>query len=482
MEDTVIHVADVLRVEATAEQEARVLRKIDLYILPLMGVCYMLQYMDKVTLSYATQLGILTDLNLQGSQYSWTSSIFYFGYLFWSFPSSYLAVRAPLGKYVAITVVLWGIVLMCHGAAKDYAGLMAVRFFLGVTEAAVSPGFSLIIGLFYKREEQPGRMLIWFSGNAVANILSGIIAHGIGEITTSKVATWKLLFLILGAVTTFWGIVLVFLLPNSPSEANFLTPEERALCLHRTIGNKTGILEKSEFKMSQMIAGLLDPQAWILFLAMFTVSVANGGISAFGSIVVASLGFSPLTAVLMQMPAGGFQLGAMILSSILTAYTKIPRTIIMVFMTLISLVGIVMVYAIPSDQKWSRLGGSWITSTYVANIPLQLSLITSNVAGYSKRSTVSGMLFVAYCTGNIVGPQFFSTDQAPSYSRGIRATLAGYGLAIFFVFSLFLYYFFENRRRNTKFGLPADASESDELEAEISNKTDRELANFRYVL
>ncbi|PNP57714.1 hypothetical protein THARTR1_02712 [Trichoderma harzianum] len=325
-------------------------------------------------------------------------------------------------------------------------------------------------------------MLIWFSGNAVANILSGLIAHGIGEITTSKIATWKLLFLILGAVTTFWGIVLVFLLPSSPSEEKFLTSDERALCMQHTAANKTGILEKSEFKASQMVAGLLDPQAWLLFLIMFMVSVANGGISAFGSILAASFAFSPLTAVLMQMPSGGFQLGAMILSSIVAAYTKIPRTIIMVFMTIVSLVGIVMVYAIHSEQKWSRLGGSWITSTYVATTPLQLSLIISNVGGFTKRSTVSGMLFVAYCTGNIAGPQFYSTDQAPRYSKGIRATLAGYGLATLFIFSLFLYYLFENKRRDMKHGLPADVSESEERGLEVSNKTDRELTYFRYIL
>jgi hypothetical protein len=118
----------------------------------------------------------------------------------------------------------------------------------------------------------------------------------------------------------------------------------------------------------------------------------------------------------MQMPAGGIQLGAMIGASIVTAYTKIPRTIIMVFTTLISLIGMVMIYAVPSEQKWTRLGGSWITTTYVANIPLQLSLVTSNVGGFTKKSTASGMIFIAYCVGNIVGPQFFSTDEAPRYS------------------------------------------------------------------
>lgn len=125
------------------------------------------------------------------------------------------------------------------------------------------------------------------------------------------------------------------------------------------------------------------------------------------------------------MPGGGFQLGAMIASAILTTYTKIPRTLIMVFMALVTLTGMVMIYALPSEQKWSRLGGSWITTTYVANIPLQLSLITSNVGGFTKRSTISGMIFVAYCTGNIIGPQFLSTDEAPRYSVSYSSSARG---------------------------------------------------------
>lgn len=112
--------------------------------------------------------------NLQGQQYSWASAVFYFGYLAWSPISSYLAVRLPLGKYLTVMVsvqppcitlckpltvirLIWGGVLMCHAAAKNFAGIMAARFFLGVGEAAIAPGFSLITGMFYKREEQPAR-------------------------------------------------------------------------------------------------------------------------------------------------------------------------------------------------------------------------------------------------------------------------------------------------------------------------------------
>ena len=95
--------------------------------------------------------------NLHGSEYSWTSAIFYFGYLAWSWPSSYLIVRLPLGKYVSASIFLWGGFLMCHAAAHNFGGLMAARFFLGVGEACIAPGFALVIGMFYTRDEQPSR-------------------------------------------------------------------------------------------------------------------------------------------------------------------------------------------------------------------------------------------------------------------------------------------------------------------------------------
>lgn len=153
-----------------------------------MGCCYMMQYMDKLALSQAAILDLRKDLvrlhtrsstmlisrqGLHGSEYSWTSAVFYFGFLVWSWPSSYLIARLPLGKYVSVSVsvppshtarvslipsrFLWGGILMCHAAAKDFGGLMAARFFLGVGEAAIAPGFGLVTGMFYKREEQPSR-------------------------------------------------------------------------------------------------------------------------------------------------------------------------------------------------------------------------------------------------------------------------------------------------------------------------------------
>jgi uncharacterized membrane protein len=64
-------------------------------------------------------------------------------------------------------------------------------------------------------------------------------------------------------------------------------------------------------------------------------------------------------------------------------------------------------FGISNGHPEARLAGFYLTTAYVANLPLSLSLITSNVAGFTKKSTVILFTFIAYCVGNIAGPQFF---------------------------------------------------------------------------
>jgi hypothetical protein len=103
---------DELHEPISPEEDARVKRKVDWMILPYLAVCYVFFYVDKTTLSYAAIFGIREDLNLQGTQYSWLSSIFYFGFLAWAFPTNFLMQRLPIGKYLGFNICLWGVFLM----------------------------------------------------------------------------------------------------------------------------------------------------------------------------------------------------------------------------------------------------------------------------------------------------------------------------------------------------------------------------------
>lgn len=145
------------------EEDARVKRKVDWMILPYLAVCYAFFYIDKTTLSYAAIFGIREDLNLQGTQYSWLSSIFYFGFLAWAFPTNFLMQRLPIGRYLGFNIFLWGVFLMIQAAAKNFAGLAALRAFAGAAEACADPSFMLITSMWYKVGAYGSRNHTWRS-------------------------------------------------------------------------------------------------------------------------------------------------------------------------------------------------------------------------------------------------------------------------------------------------------------------------------
>jgi hypothetical protein len=103
-----------------------------------------------------------------------------------------------------------------------------------------------------------------------------------------------------------------------------------------------------------------------------------------------------------------------------------------------------------------------------------LGLLSTNIAGSTKRSTASGWVFVCYCVGQIAGPQFFQTSQAPEYHSGIVAMLSGFVLNLVLNQVLRFLYVLENRRR--------DKALEGKSEEEIADMTrESELQGFEDV-
>lgn len=126
--------------EALDPAEAkRVLRKVDKRILPILVVIYLMQYLDKNGINYASAYGLEEGVNLQGQDYSWLSSIFYFGYMGAQYPAGYLMQRFPTAKVLSATTLGWGVILMTTPACNNFAGIAVNRFLLGALEAFVNP-------------------------------------------------------------------------------------------------------------------------------------------------------------------------------------------------------------------------------------------------------------------------------------------------------------------------------------------------------
>lgn len=300
-----------------AAESRSILAKLDRRILPFLCITYALQFIDKTSLGYSSVYGIIKDNKLVGQQYSWASSIFYFGYLVAEYPGVAVLQRFPVAKFLGVNIVLWGMILMTTAACSSFAGLASVRFLLGVTEATISPGFVAVTGMWWTRQEQAGRSALWVSFLGVGSFVGTLLAYGIGHITGS-LSPWKYIFLILGALTVVWGVVFTIFVPDGPAKVTWLTEREKVVAVQRVAENQTGTGRSRTFVKAQVIEAAKDPAVIILGLISFVNAIASGGL-AFGSLIIQGLGFSPLNTTLMNLPLSTVQvvtqLGAGFLSS-----------------------------------------------------------------------------------------------------------------------------------------------------------------------
>ena len=178
-------------------------------------------------------------------------------------------------------------------------------------------------------------------------------------------------------------------------------------------------MKNNTFKWDQAFEALTDIKVWLLVLYYLASSVPNGAFTTFGSLVIKGLGFSTLETYLLQMPTGAIHAAFALGSTFLCTKFKNSRCLIAILLGIVSLVGSILVRFGPNNG--SKLAGFYLFVAYAAGIPIGLSMVTSNVAGFTKKAVTTAMMFVAYCVGNIIGPFLFFPSQAPIYS--VRCTI-----------------------------------------------------------
>ncbi|KAI6831534.1 MFS general substrate transporter [Hortaea werneckii] len=458
------------------QAQKKICRRVDWILMPLLCGTYMLQYIDKQTLSYSAVFDLFESTGTTSNQYSWLASIFYFGYLFFEWPASYLAQRFPTGRVVSIFVITWGCLLMVTAACQNFAGLAVCRFFLGCCEALVTPTFMLLVGQFYIRKEQPARAGAFYCFNGVGSSVGGILFYAVGQ--GDGFTVWRSIFILCGGVTVCWGVVLLWFLPNNIMTAKRFTSEEKALLIARTQQNQTGVYNQT-IKISQIKEALLDPQCWILFFFTLLNETVNGGVANFGKLIVKGLsGGDALLTTAYGIPQGAWQVFFVFTGPYIASRFKNIRTIIMIIYILPTIVGFSLFWNLDHEKHpKGLLVCYYIVGSYVASLVLALQLPATNVGGYTKRVTATAFVFLGYCAGNIIGPHAWLASEAPVYQTGCKVCLACACGQIGLCVALRTMLIYRNKKRDQQ---QMQEVPLDGFGEAIEDRTDFENPAFRY--
>ncbi|KAL5526554.1 hypothetical protein ACEPAF_8278 [Sanghuangporus sanghuang] len=438
------------RVVVTPEENRRILRMVDLHVLPVMLLVYFLQQLDKSSLSYTSVFGIVEEANLVGSEYSWLSSIVYVAQLVFQPLSSYGIVRLPVGKWIFFNALCWGATVAASAAARNFAGLLTARLFLGIFEATIAPSFIAITQMWWRRREQTYRTAAWNASNGVCAVFGSLVSYGIGHIKNENLRPYQGIFLFCGCLTVALTPLVWFFLPDSPATAKFLKGNDRVLALERLRDNNMGT-ESKVWKWDQFWEAFRDLKTYLWFSMLFLAACPSGGIGAFGTLIIQGFGFDSFESILFNMPFGVLTVVAIFVGAWLCNKIKLRFPVII----LLCLFPIAGSTAMLKLGRGSEYRGKLLACYYVLSVmggiqPMLYAWAPLNACGHTKKVTTTAVFFVAQCVGNIVGPQVYKTNMKPRYTPGLVTDLVCWiVLAVLAGFTgLYLHYL--NRRQAAK--------------------------------
>ncbi|KAF8251460.1 MFS general substrate transporter [Wilcoxina mikolae CBS 423.85] len=454
---------------------ATLLQKIDRRIVPTMFLCYLIQFLDKVLINYANVMGLSRDLQLRNNEFSWLATGFFLAYLVAEIPTNYMLQKLPVGKYLGVNVILWGIATACTAACHNFHTVLLARIFLGIFEACIAPCLSLITSMWYTKAEQAPRFGIWYCGVGVGQILGGVVSFGFQNVSGTMMAGWRVMFLVLGMITVCIGLTTYVYLPDNPMTSEWLSIDERVAAIKRVMDkNQTGI-ENRRFRVHHVVEALMDPQYWLLFILTILCSLSSGVISTYSTTLIRNFGFGAKTSALLNMPSGVVSITSTVMSTLAIGRCG-KRWLWTIFLVIPGVIGGGMMSFLPGGNKAGLLIGIYLINTIVAVMSIIYSWAAANTAGHTKKIVVNTTIMIGFSLGNIVSPMSFQAKDAPQYTPAKILVLASQAAVGFVALGLRGYYGYENRRRDV-----AQSTDDDSVgDRAWLNLTDCENKAFQY--
>jgi len=253
--------------------ERRLYAKVIYRIIPFIFVCYVLNYVDRVNVSFA-KLQFQGDLHLSDASYGLGVGLFYIGYILFEVPSNLLLQKIGARKTITRIMCLWGLVSMTMAFVSTPLEFYLARILLGAAEAGFFPGIILYLTLWFPNRLR-GRVMSFFVlaiavSGMVGGPVSGMIMQHLGGLLGLK--SWQWLFLIEGLLPVAMGVAAFFVLHDRPRDAGWLSESEKALLAANLAAES---LPERHSGLRAFLAALRRPTLWVATSGYFAVTWAG---------------------------------------------------------------------------------------------------------------------------------------------------------------------------------------------------------------
>jgi MFS family permease len=274
--------------DGEAALEAVTVRRITWRLMPLLGLIYLIAYIDRQNISYA-KLQMAADLGLSEAAFGLGAALFFIGYFLFEVPSNLILVRVGVRRWFARIMATWGLVTILLGFTTSGPIFYLLRFLLGVAEAGLFPGVLYALTLWYPQRYRARAVGLFMVASVVANITGSAIGGALLDLDgLMGFRGWQWVFVVTGLPAILLVPVVLARLPDSPATAPWLGDAERNW-LARALAADHGpeaVTPRAEWK------AMADPRVLMLSLTFIGFPLAAYGLSYWLPTIIQGFGVS----------------------------------------------------------------------------------------------------------------------------------------------------------------------------------------------
>ncbi|MFT4243712.1 MAG: MFS transporter [Acidovorax sp.] len=271
------------------EAEKRIFSKVNWHILPLLLSAYIFAFIDRVNIGFA-QLQMKTDLHLSDAVFALGAGLFFVGYFLFEVPSNLFLEKIGARKTILRIMICWGACATLMAWVTAPWQFYVLRFLLGAFEAGFFPGVILYFTYWYPSARRGRAIAVFMTATALAGVLVGplngaLMKYGEGFMGWHG---WQWMFIANGVPCLIIAVLVFFMLVDTPSQAKWLTEEEKRILIERVEGEKTSIGHKH----GAMMTLLKDKKVFALATIYFLMSAAVYALLFWAPTLIRSWGVS----------------------------------------------------------------------------------------------------------------------------------------------------------------------------------------------
>lgn len=319
---------------------------------------------------------------------------------------------------------LYGFITIMQGVVKNYSGLLAVRFFLGLLETGVFPGCVYLIGMWYPRHEAQKRYSVFFSSATIAGAFGGLLAAAIAKMEgVAGYAGWRWVFILEGCLTVVVSCIFFFALPNFPEQSKWLKEDEKAYVTARLREDQGESAIERTIGLKDICHVLKDYKVIVGGFMYIGILVPGYGYAYFAPGIIQSYGYSPIQTQLYSVPPWAAAFAATMTLAALSDKTQ-HRFGYTIFATCVAITGLGILIAVHGDRSLEYGALFLVTMGTYSAMPLIVCWFTMNLGGHTRRSVGTAWQAGFGNIGGIISILAFLPKDRPKNIPGYSICIA----------------------------------------------------------